>query len=252
MILESFLVFVTLFFIAVLFYKQANEEFQILQLEASRIEEVPTLYADHSPIVIRGLQSLLPPTLGTEESLSKRPHILQRSITPGMSLKQLLQTPAQLASYQMNPLTAEWLAQESGLKIWFDQSLFHKLLPSPYTQWMYSNSVQLWPHHRGLFKTTAFQTLILPTQGTVTVSLLLQKMLPYLPKQWEGRQFTSLSLVDTPLLSQIEFIDVKLRTGTALLVPAHVLVSISPAEDTPLTPWTAILQIHHPISLLAR
>ena len=252
MILEFFLISIVLFFIAVLFYKPANEEFQILQLEASRIEEVPSLYSDRSPIVLRGL--VLPPALGTEESLLKRSHIMQRSISTNLSLRQLITNPKMVSSYQMNPLTAEWLGKESGLQIWFDQTLFSKLIPSPYTKYFYSSNVQLWPHHIGLFKTTAFQTILFPTQGTVTVSLLLQKMLPYLPTGWEGRQFTSLTVTDTPLLNQIEFIDIKLRKGNALFIPAHVIISVSPAEPvaSDQTPFICMTTLHHPISRLAK
>jgi hypothetical protein len=232
----------------VLFYKQANEEFQILQLEADRLDELPSLYADHSPIVVRGIQ--IPPALGTEETFLKRSHIIQRSVSPGLSLKDLLLNPAALATYTMNPLTAEWLAKESGLKIWFDTHLLSSLLPSQWMSWFYSTKTQLWIHHRGLFKTTAVQTLLLPTQGTIVVSLLLQKTIPYLPEGWQGREFSSLTLADTPLLSQIEFVDVIVRKGAMLLIPAHTLVSFRPQSSSKI-PWVFCAELHHPISRLA-
>ena len=67
-------------FIAILFYKQANESFQILQLDADRLKDLPTLYPDHSPIVVKGLT--LPP-LGTESELRRRPHAARRHAAAG-------------------------------------------------------------------------------------------------------------------------------------------------------------------------
>ena len=44
--IEIFIIIAVVFFIAVLFYKQANEQFDILQITADRLEELPTLYAE--------------------------------------------------------------------------------------------------------------------------------------------------------------------------------------------------------------
>jgi hypothetical protein len=248
MILEPIIILVVLFFIAVLFYKQGNEQFEILQLEAERISELPTLYADKAPIVVSDFKL---PALGTQEELQKRPHILQMSVAPNLSLKALLGSEASLKAYTFKKPTAEFLAKETGLAIWFEHHLYTTLLPSPYTQWLYTSKTSLWPHHCGLFKTTAVQTLIMPTQGTLHVSLLLQKALPYLPKRWEGRAFHSLTPQDTPLLNQIQFIEIKLRPGNLLLLPPHLIVDINTAPDSSVSGWSFIAEIHHPISRLA-
>lgn len=234
-----------LFVIAVLFYKQGNEQFEILQTEAERLSELPTLYGDKAPIVVSDFKL---PTLGTQVELQKRPHILQMSVAPGLSLKALLSSEGSLKNYTFKKATAEFLAKETGLSVWFEHHLYSSLLPSPYTQWLYSYNTSLWPHHRGLFKTTAFQTVIMSTQGTTRVSLLLSKALPYLPKRWEGRAFGSLTPQDTPLLNQIQFVEIKLRPGNLLLLPAHLIVDISSDEGIA---WNFIGEIHHPISRLA-
>lgn len=246
--IEVFIIIAVLFFIAVMFYKQGNEEFQILQLEGDRLEEpeLPALYGEHNPIVVRGFQT---PAIGTEETLRKRPQILQMSVGTGVSLRDLLTSPQRLATFLFTPTTAEFLAKESGLQIWFEHHLYRKLLPSRYTAFAYSFRTQLWPHHRGLTKTTAFQTLVMPTQGTVTLSLLLPKSLPYLPTGWKGRPFSSLTLADTPLLAQIQFLEIKLRKGSFALLPAHVLYDVSTSGKE--VAWTCIAEIHHPISRLA-
>ena len=243
--IEFLIIIGIVFFIAVFFYKQANEQFEILQIDAVRIQELPTMYGDRSPIVIKGYDV---PSLGTEEELQKRPSIMQMAVRDGISLKALLASPQSLASFYFRPETARFLAQESGLTIWFQHHMYERFLPSPYTTFLYSHRCSLWPHHRGLFKTTAFQTLIMPTQGIARVSLMLGKAVPYLPVNWQGRSFHSLTLQDTPLLGQLKFIEVKLKKGNLLLLPAHMIIDVSSQENS----WIFMAEIHHPISLLSR
>jgi hypothetical protein len=222
--LEYILFIIVLFFIGVLFYKQANEEFQILQLEAERLSELPTLYVDRSPIVVSDFQT---PALGTQEDLAKR----------GMdtNVSNILKE------------AAVFLAKESGLSVWFEHHLYKQLLPSPYTQFIYSFNTSLWPVRRGLFKTTAFQTVLMPTQGTASVKIMLQKMVPYLPSKWMGRCFSDLSLYDTPLLGQLQFIEIRVRKGNLLFLPAHLIVDLDSLENA----WVFMAEINHPISLIA-
>jgi len=238
--IEIFVFLSVLLFIAVLFYKQANEQFEILQIDSTRLSELPTLYQDRSPIVISDYDT---PNLGTEQDLFKRNSVLQMRVG-NQQLGQLIQ------SRSIMPISAaETLAKETGLKIWFEQHLAKALVPS-YTGFLYSFNCSLWPYKRGMFKTKAFQTLLMPTQGTAIVSLMLQKMVPYLPTKWYSREFGSLTLHDTPLLNQIQFIDIKLRKGSMLLLPAHLIVDIksNSSEDA----WTFIAEIHHPISRVFR
>jgi hypothetical protein len=232
-----------LLFIAVLFYKQANEQFEILQIEASRISELPTMYQDRSPIVVSDYDT---PHLGTKEELYKRHSIIQMATAPGQTLGQLLANPRALIPIK----TAEFLAKETGLQIWFEHHLAKMLLPS-YTSFLYSFNTSLWPHKRGMFKTKAFQTFLMPTQGTAVVTLMLQKMIPYLPTKWYSREFASLSLHDTPLLNQIQFIDIKLRRGNLLLLPAHLIVDVKSDNDGS-DAWVFMAEIHHPISRFIR
>lgn len=248
--LEVIIILGVLFFIAVLFYKQANEQFEILNLDAERLDELPTLYGDHCPIVVSGFQ---PPALGTEKELQKRPHILQMAVAPSLSLRALLGSEGSLKSWTWNPATAKFLAKETGLDIWFEHNLLSKVLPSSssFLRFLYSTETSVWPHHRGLFKTKASQTILMPTQGTLRVSLLLQKMMPFLPAKWEGKRFEAMTQKDTPLLNQIQFIDILLRPGNLLALPPHLLVNIATDRESKENGWTFIAEIHTPISKIA-
>lgn len=244
--IEFLFFFVVLFFIAALFYRESKTEFEILQLEADRLEELPDLYSEKQPIVLRGLSF---PPLGTYSELRKRPQILQMGITPTLTLDALLHSP-DLATFSFREETTAFLARESGLPIWCTQTFYPTVLPT-FGKPFYTTKESLWPSHRGLWKTTAYYTMCIPTQGIASVKLLLPTMVPFLPLRWEGRRFDSLRTEDTPLLSQLQFVEIKVRTGTAVCIPAHVLVDLSQHEESTDTLFTYMIDIHHPISRLA-
>jgi hypothetical protein len=247
--IEFIVILAVLLFIAVLFYKQANEQFEIIQIEADRLQELPTLYHDRSPIVVSDFST---PNLGTEEELKKRQHIMRMMVTSTTNLAGLLSNKQFLAHFTFPMKTAEFLAKETGLHIWFEHHLYKSLLPSSYTSFLYSFQTSLWPQKRGMFKTKAFQTLLMVTQGTAIVTIMLPKMIPYLPAKWNSRAFTSLSMQDTPLLNQIQFIEIKLRKSNLLLLPAHLIVDIrSSTSEKEVDAWTFMAELHHPISRLA-
>lgn len=245
MITEILIIFGVCFFIAVLFYKQANESFEILQLNAKQMDELPTYYKEHTPIVLKDFS---PPFLGTQADLEKRPQIMNLSVGVNLSLRALIGSEGSLKSYKWSEQQAEFLVKESGLKTWWDLQMFPKILPSPYLKWLYSSKSSLWIHHRGLFKTKALQTVIMPTQGVALVSVMLGSAEPYLPADWPGRQFNSLTLGDTPLLNQIKFIEIRLRRGHLLFLPPHMIIDISSADGD--VAWIFCGEIHHPISRL--
>lgn len=246
--LEILAILGVIFFIAVLFYKQANESFEVIQLEAERLGELPTLYADHAPIVVRGFSV---PNLGNFQELSKRKHIMNMAVATNLSLNALLQSSGSLRNFTWKKETATFLSKESGLNTWFQQTLFTQILPSSYTKFLYSSQTSLWPDHKGLFKTKAFQTVLMPTQGTAIVSLMLPKVEPYLPNNWQGRRFETLTPADTPLLSQIQYMDVKLKKGNILLLPAHLIVNVKNSDESNESAWIFCAEVHHIISKLA-
>jgi len=243
--IEFLFLFAVLCFIAVVFYRETKDSFEILQLEADRIDELSDLYAEKRPIVLRGLSF---PPLGTYAELKKRPHILQLGVTPTLTLDSLLHSK-ELATFPFKDEMASFLAKESGLPVWSAHHLYPKVLPFP--RFIHSTKESLWPSHRGLWKTTAFYTICTPTQGMASVKLLLASMIPYLPVRWERMNFDRLTPEDTPLVSQLQFVEIKLRPGTAICIPAHTLVNITQHAESTETLFTYCVDIHHPISRLA-
>ena len=168
------------------------------------------------------------------------------------SLDDLLHSK-ELNQYSFQQKSIEYLSKEAGLDVWFQHHCFQTLLPSRYTSWLYSYTTSLWPSHRGLWKTHAVHTLLMPTQGVANVCLLLPKMIPYLPTNWKGMRVKSLTMEDTPLLGHIQYVEIKVRKGNALLLPAHILVDVSSDDaDVNNTLWMFQADIHHPISKLSK
>jgi hypothetical protein len=92
----------------------------------------------------------------------------------------------------------------------------------------------------------------MPTQGKASVSIILLKMMPFLPVVWAGREFSSLTVNDTPLINQIQFVEIKVRKGNLLVLPAHLIIDIAtdPGGGEPC--WFFMAEVNHPISRLAK
>jgi hypothetical protein len=69
-----------------------------------------------------------------------------------------------------------------------------------------------------------------------------------LPPSWEGTFVSELKPAESPLLHEVQFIDVILRPGHLFILPPHWIVSMK-SDDTP--PVFAWIEVHHPISFLA-
>jgi hypothetical protein len=56
-------------------------------------------------------------------------------------------------------------------------------------------------------------------------------------------------------VADLKYLDIVLRPGTALLIPAHTIYSLQPAAASPDAPTfhaAALLEYHEPISLVAK
>jgi hypothetical protein len=250
--LEIFFLVGLVFLIAVLFYKQRRSSTELLQAEESQLDEqLSDLLAEQQPLIVRGIS---PPKGVTLESLKKITRLSQFSVG-GQPLEAVLENPSILSSANGSPVLSkerrEIFATELSTKLWAD----HVWLPKfSQTTWLGSmigcmiSEIVL--GGMGMFRTTATYTCIMPTEGIYTVSIVSRESESFLPKAWEYRYPGDLSPNDTPLVSDLKYMDVIVRPGTMICFPAHFIISMKPKSDE--FTAAAILEYHEPVSLLAK
>jgi hypothetical protein len=216
------------------FYKQAVKEFRILQTDS--LDKIIPLMNERCPIVL--LPSPIPATLWTQKDIEQRP-----------ILKQRVEKYLNKSSTWIEPKEANEIATQVGLPIWVNQNI----LPSLKNIWW---GALIWTQTKitigaqGLRPTFGFITIIMATEGALQVSLLNESSDPYLPKQWLGKRLSKLTKDDAPLLNQIQYVDVILRHGSALLVPPHWKICWENLDTkSSLGLW---IDVHHPVSFIAQ
>lgn len=234
-----------LFFVLVFFYKQTTDQFHILQVEADKISTVKELLTEKNPIVIRGMGI---PKILTPEVLAATPRLHGMPLSPTVRLGDLLGTPTEVP--QLDVALRKQLASEVGLSVWAEHSLLPVFLGSN-PSWFLSMDSQAFIGSVGMEKSVAYSTLVYPTNGTFMCSIALESAEKYLPKSWRGKYISDLTLGDTPLLREIQFIDVVLRPGHILHIPPHWIYSVKSTGDKGVIPLFGIIEIHHPISRLS-
>ena len=70
-----------------------------------------------------------------------------------------------------------------------------------------------------------------------------------LPANWVGCFPATLTTKDTPFVGDLKFIDIILRPGNSIFIPAHWFVSWVSSSDK--IPMVCSISYHTPISLLA-
>ena len=231
MLFEIVLVITVIITILFFFYKQAVKEFRILQTDS--IDKAIPLLNERCPIVVH---PAIQPDLWTMKDLNQRP-ALKKHIEPYLKKK----------TSWLEPKKAQDLATQVGFPIWVNQAV----LPSFKAPWW---GPILWAQSKvaigaqGLRPTFGYCTVIMATEGTLQVSLLNEASDTYLPKQWLGKRLSKMTRDDTPHLGQIQFVDVVLRPGSALLVPPHWKVCWE-CKGPSLAVW---IDIHHPVSFVSQ
>ncbi len=247
LMLEIALFIAIFFLVLVFFYKQKAEGFNILQIETTNLSSFPELLTEKYPIVIRGLGE---PKFLTPDLLKNTPRLHGFQLGPKLFLGDVLRDSTKLpATVPLSTEQRRSLASEVGLHVWAE----HTWLPhysGENASWFLSMDTQVSIGSIGLSKTSAYSTLLYPTSGTFTCSLMTDSAEKFLPKQWQGRFLDELTLADTPLLKEIQFIDIILRPGHMLHIPPHWIYCCKVKEKT-MVPLVGLLEVHHPISRLA-
>ena len=245
MILEILFIFVVFFAVLIVFYRQAIEQFNILQIEFTQISELPKLLNERTPLVIRDVGQ---PKLFTPESLKTNARLQQFPIGNQQTLGSYIQAPS--AKVLLTQKASSLLAKESGLAVWAQHLWFEKFFTYPFLQHMHSLSAEAWLGEIGLRKTTGIVTLLYPTSGTLEITLLTEQQEKYLPPTWRGRFPEVFTIQDTPLVGEIKYITIKLRPGNVLAIPTHWFYSVRVEDKKKPALWSKFT-LHNPLSYLA-
>ena len=249
MLLEFIIIIATIFIISICFYKQTNSEYRILQVEGGDLTNLLPLIPELSPTVIRGFQT---PNFWTQEDIAASPRLQQIPLVYS-GFKPFPLAQAQTILLPQSPsATSELLAQETGIQVWAT----HTILPRFTTGLWYGPILQLKTKAligtAGLQSTTALQTLLMPTQGDNKVTLLHKRQFPFFPSIWKSTHPDEWTKSMTPLVGEIQFIDIIIRKGSMLALPPHWYFSYKGLTSTlAKKPMVITMEIHHPISILA-
>lgn len=242
MILEFLLVVFLLGVILAFFYKQAVAEFRILQTES--LEKALPVLHERCPVIVTPVP--MPQDLWTQKDIQQRPTLAGKGVN-GVTLRDAIKQD----TFLLKPSTAELLATEIGLPVWVQKTILPLWKESQWWTRILSPRVEVAIGAQGLRPTFAYTTIVMCTEGALQVSLLNESSDAYLPKKWLGKRLSKLTRDEAPLLGNIQYIDVIVRPGTALVLPPHWKVCWENTE-TP-TPALAVwIELHHPMSRLMR
>lgn len=245
MMLEILFLVVLFFAVLVVFYRQAIEQYNILQIEGSQISELPKLLSERTPLVIREIGA---PKLFTPDTLKSNARLQQFPIGNSQTLGQYIEKPK--ATVTLTKKAAAMLAKESGLSVWGEHTWFPKLFSYEALQHIHFFHTEACLGELGLHKTTASTTLLYPTSGALEVTLLTEHQEKCLPPTWRGRFPETFTVQDTPLVGEIKYITIKLRPGHMLCIPTHWFYSIRAVDKDKPVLW-ARFSLDNPVSYLA-
>jgi hypothetical protein len=245
MLLEFTFIVVVFLAVVIVFYRQAIEQYNILQIEASQVSELSKLLGERTPVVVRNVGT---PKLFLPELLKTNKRLQQFPIGNQMTLGSYIAKPTTQVS--LTKKAAILLGKESGLSVWGDHTWFPKCFQYPILQQLHSFSTEAHLGEVGLRKTTGIVTFLYPTAGALEVTLLTEQQGKYLPTNWRGRFPETFTVQDTPLVGEIKYITVKLRPGTILCIPTHWYASIRVVDKAAPALW-AKFTLDNPISSVA-
>jgi hypothetical protein len=245
--LEIILIISILFLILTFFYKQAICEFRINQIEWSQRENLSSLLNEKVPIVLRSIPSA---TFWTHDDTLARPCFKDIPIFKETSLTDWIASsnPDSLCPWKYSQ--AETIAKVSGINIWANKWI-NSLIINPLLKFWMFPKYHCWAGNIGLRKTFSTWTCLFPVDGEITLTIMPENNETSLPANWVGCFPANLTIKDTPFVGDLKFIDVILRPGKCIFMPAHWFVSWTSTPTSEKTPMVCTISYHTPVSLLA-
>jgi len=252
---------VVLFFLGTVFYKQTIQEYRINQLDWDNRSKLIDIWEERVPIVVR--DTPLPP-------IWTKSDIEVRKLYQNFKLN-IPDNGAAATQPKQQTMLQDWIlgAPYDAVCIWGSEDAASFAAAAGFEPWirtiwlpcmdgikswapnLFPIVPRFWAGARGLTLFTANWTLIFPTENSIIVTLLTEKENEYLPSQWKNsfpRQYTN---ADTPYVSSIQYLDVILRPGHSLWIPAHWKVAWEAEKKSEITPLVCTIDVHSPISWLS-
>jgi hypothetical protein len=93
---------------------------------------------------------------------------------------------------------------------------------------LHTQSVNVLLAGKGMERALSVYTILMPVEGKYTLSIVNKKSESFLPSNWKYRFPRTLTINDSPLVGEIQYIDVVLRPGTLICLPPHCIYSLEP------------------------
>lgn len=244
--LEGILLFGVILVILTFFYKQAICEFRINQIEWKQNEDLATLLHEKIPLVVRSIPAI---TFWSEDDVHTRDCYANLSIFQDMSLVQWMDQAHTGIMCPWKYQQAEKIAAVSGLSIWAAKWFHPVIIPRLLKFWWYPR-YHCWAGNVGLRKTIATWTCLFPVDREIVVSIMPETVESALPIEWRDRFPSQFTAKDTPFLADLKYMDIIVRPGNCIFMPAHWFVSWTHAEKNSF-PMVRTISYHSPVSLLA-
>lgn len=245
--LEIFLIISVIFLILTFFYKQAICEFRINQIEWSQNKNIQPLLQEKIPLVIRDIPSA---TFWTIDDVNTRSIYSNIPIFQDSSLIQWINNSSNNLLCPWKYQQAEQIAKVSSISVWASKWL-NPLIINPFMKLWINPSYYCWSGNVGLQKTYATWNCIFPVDGEIIVSIMPENLESFLPANWVGCIPSELTNRDTPFINDVKFIDIILRPGNCLFMPAHWFWSWKSHGSSEIIPMTCTIAYHTPISYIA-
>lgn len=245
-----------IFMILTFFYKQAIHDFRINQVNRSQKESFTDLWKEHVPLVIREWPKIKIWTYDDVMTRSCYSNLaLFKEKTLVEWLKEIYLRVDSVCPWRYEE--AERIAMVSGIQIWEKknvQSIIEDGLLKWGRGWWNRVKYYAWAGNRGLHRTYAVWTCILPVEEEIVVTIFPERMESYLPVNWRGSFLLDWTNRDTPFVDEIKYMDIVVRPETMLCLPPHWFVSWRrkvDAESSGRIPMVYTIAYHSPISLFA-
>ena len=246
--LEFILIITIIFLILTFFYKQAICDFRINQIEwKTQRDNISTLLGEKVPFIIRSIPNS---NFWTHEDVMNRECFKDIPIFHELTLVDWISktTPDSICPWTYTQ--AETIASVTGINIWATKWLHSSIINPILKLWMFPK-YHCWAGNIGLRKLFATWTCILPVDGEIILSLMPENNESYLPANWLGVYPANITIKDTPFAGDLKFIDIILRPGNCIFIPAHWFVSWITNAESSVTPMVCTISYHTPISYFA-